>query len=54
MKTLGRWNDSEKLVLGSGNGMGKFREMGERVYEMREVTESITIMGVGIGNFIIG
>ena len=34
--------------------MGKFREMGERVYEMREVTMSVNFMRFGIGNFITG
>lgn len=34
--------------------MGKFREMGEKVYEMRKVIGSSNDKGFRIGNFIIG
>ena len=34
--------------------MGKFREMGEGVYKMREVKKSRNVEGFGIETFIIG
>ena len=44
----------ENELWEGGNGMGKFREMGERVYNIWEVIESVNVMGFGIGNFITG
>ena len=40
--------------MGSGNGMRKFRDMGERDYEMRKVTRISNDNGFKIGNFITG
>ena len=36
-----------------GNSVRKFREMGEGIFDLREVTGSRNDEGIGIGNLII-